>query len=77
MSVVYDEFFSWQRDWKRSSSTLSLEEASDLQAVVDHALAARLHSIEGNKALWKDLRHCTYNLNDTYAQANVVDKNVI
>ena len=72
MSVLYDEFFSWQRDWKRSSSTLSLDEASDLQAVVDRALAARLHSIEGNKALWKDL---TYSFNGTYALANVVDKN--
>ena len=36
-----------QRERRRSSSTLSLEEASDLQAVVDHALAARLHSVEG------------------------------
>ena len=42
----WQNYIFHQREWRRSSSTLSLEEASDLQAVVDHALAARLHSVE-------------------------------
>ena len=42
---------SHQNEWKHSSSTLSLEEASDLQAIFNNAMKARLHSTEGRLEL--------------------------
>ena len=42
-----DIFARFQRDWKHSSSTLSLEEVSDLQAVFREAFTSRLSSTEG------------------------------
>ena len=68
-SVINNKLsFSWQREWRRSSSTLSLEEASGLQAVVDHALGERLLSTEGRCF---DLRHIYKAYIEAYIQAEV------
>ncbi|KAL9969256.1 hypothetical protein ACROYT_G021452 [Oculina patagonica] len=42
-----------KNEWKHSSSTLSLEEASDLQALFNNVMVARLHSTE-DEDVWYD-----------------------
>ena len=44
---------SHQNEWKHSSSTLALEEASDLQALFNNVMVSRLHSTEGKLARFK------------------------
>ena len=41
----------YQTEWRHSSSTLSLEEASDLEALFKDAMVTRLDSSEGNRVI--------------------------
>ena len=47
LSLILIVIISHQNEWRHSSSTLSLEEASDLQALFNNVMVARLHSSEG------------------------------
>lgn len=53
LSFISVVIISHQNEWKHSSSTLSLEEASDLQALFNNVMVARLNSTEGKLARFK------------------------